>query len=84
MTTNKPAWTPGPWKLHPWGSGKGYEIETEAALVASVQREMAGSATEANARLIAASPSLAEYVQRKADEGDEEATRLMETVHAAR
>jgi hypothetical protein len=36
----------------------------------------------ANARLIAASPTMAEYIQRKADEGDEEAARIMETIHA--
>lgn len=39
---------------------------------------------QANANLIAASPTMAEYIQRKADEGDEEAARIMELVHARR
>lgn len=37
---------------------------------------------EAYARLIAASPTLFEYVQRRAEEGDSEARALVESVHA--
>jgi hypothetical protein len=38
----------------------------------------------ANARLIAASPTLFAYVEARAAEGDAEAQRLVESVHAAR
>ncbi len=37
---------------------------------------------EANARLIASSPTMAAYIQRKADEGDLEAAQIMEAIHA--
>jgi hypothetical protein len=40
------------------------------------------TADTANARLIAASPTMAKYIQRKADEGDLEAAKIMETIHA--
>ena len=39
---------------------------------------------EANARLIAASPVMADYIQRKANEGDAEAVHIMEAVNASR
>lgn len=37
---------------------------------------------EANAHLIAASPTMYDYIARKAAEGDEEAKRVVETIHA--
>jgi hypothetical protein len=47
-------------------------------------RDDHGREVEANARLIAASPSLFDYVARKASEGDPEAVKLVEAVTAAR
>jgi hypothetical protein len=90
---SKPAWTPGAWRAAskpsavvgwPVVSIHGRSICSVAYrndwnLPESAERGEA----KANAALIAASPSLAQYVQRKADEGDEEARRLMETVHAS-
>jgi hypothetical protein len=42
----------------------------------------ADAETRANARLIAAAPTMAGYIQRKADEGDAEAAAIMESIHA--
>jgi hypothetical protein len=38
----------------------------------------------ANARLIAASPTMFDYVKRRADEGDAEAISIVENINAAR
>lgn len=38
----------------------------------------------ANARLIAASPAMYDYVASKADAGDEEALKIVEVIHASR
>lgn len=43
------------------------------------------SATDrANARLIAASPTMYDYVQKRADAGDVEAVAILEGIHASR
>lgn len=81
--------TPGPWSfvaetdasnmLHSvYGADEGGD---GGLLVARCDQN--GEHTD-DARLIAASPTMAAYIQRKADEGDEEAVRIMETVHAGR
>lgn len=38
---------------------------------------------EANAALIAASPTMHEYIERKANEGDQEAQRILEEIDAS-
>jgi hypothetical protein len=68
--------TPGPW----WVAGKGTIRAGDTDWIGGVHFRN----REANARLIAASPTMAEYIQRKADAGDHEASAIMETIHAAR
>lgn len=92
--TRAPAWTKGPWFIEPCKAdpclvsiGTGVREEPEwhdlARVVTAVRDEDGGSAKpdyegEANARLIAAAPELADYVRRHADAGDEEARALWE------
>jgi hypothetical protein len=71
--------TPGPWQCGPSVMGC-TSIERGEDLIASVEDQL----SIANARLIAASPTMAEYIQHKADEGDAEAAAIMEIVHAHR
>ena len=83
------SFTPGPWNLH-----SGYLIRKCDDEVCAPIAEMRAPYRHGiglvkgeqeqwhNARLIAASPTMAEYIQRKADEGDTEAQAIMETVHA--
>jgi hypothetical protein len=89
--------TPTPWKLGDYSAGY-TEIDgghgtpnAEWIGLAKVVTRMTGDRDKndnpiglANARLIAASPTMAAYIQRKSDEGDEEAARIMEAIHARR
>lgn len=84
--------TPGPWSIvkHTRQSHEPLDRKDDFTIKAangdSIVFEATGAhaayATEANANLIAASPTMAEYIQRKADEGDQEAIAIMEMVHA--
>ena len=93
-----PQFTPGPWRLD-CSNGERLVLspleatdemgETYPVPVCDLMRggfvvDDLGYSLDANARLIAASPTMAEYIQRKAAEGDEEAARIMELVHAGR
>lgn len=81
--------TPGPWFIHP-DVDHPYEIQIAAGplddegcpevWVAECFGGLSDGEREANARLIAASPSLYEFVSRKASEGDEDAARLIANI----
>jgi hypothetical protein len=86
-----PAFTPAPWFV----SGVRATIDRQRwirVLQETPEKELAfipfGDRTteeyrqcSADANLIAAAPTMADYIQRKADEGDAEAARIMEAVH---
>lgn len=92
--------TPGPWRAffnQPDKSGAvTCSIYAEPDMsnphrgyVADVYRNYVGSFIDdeefrANARLIAASPLLYDFVAKRASEGDTEAIALVESIHAAR
>ncbi|MFA6046919.1 MAG: hypothetical protein WC718_18190 [Phycisphaerales bacterium] len=87
--------TPGPWQLSAatspgstlliWGKpGTG----APNSVIATVDHWLDGNPAEqdeasANARLIAASPTMYDYIARRAACGDEEAKRITEAIDAA-
>ena len=82
--------TPGPWVVV--GSLTKY---VEARLVGRLIQEVAacgptmadegyGQQQEANARLIAAAPTMHEYIAKRADAGDNEAKQILESINAGR
>ena len=82
--------TPGPWVVV--GSRTKY---VEARLVGSLMQEVAacgptladegyGQQQEANARLIAAAPTMYEYIASSASNGCAEARKIMEAINAGR
>lgn len=85
--------TSGPWtvgNLECSGLGKYAQIVSNgqfADIVARVCVEHKANfdlnkCGQANARLIAAAPTMAEYIKRRADAGDVEATTILEAIHA--
>jgi hypothetical protein len=86
------AWTPGPWV--PTWNGFYWEIKSErdaqiADTCASniiywslekIPSADAAKIAEANARLISASPSLYDFVAKRAAEGDEDAAALIASI----
>lgn len=81
--------TPGPWArvVNKFGESVLVQPATDRTLFLLDDGETTdwnADETEANARLIAAAPTMAAYIQRKADEGDAEALEIMEAVHGSR
>lgn len=77
--------TPGPWRIGAGPTtGKPCIEAADGTWICGqiINQSNMESEGAANARLIAASPTMANYIQRKADEGDEEAQRIMEAIHA--
>lgn len=85
--------TPGPWAVDPLypqdvQSACGAEIastfdehEEGQEWVIRGNRFVCAEQAEANARLIAAAPTMAAFIQKYADAGDAEAIAIMEAVH---
>ena len=82
--------TPGPWAVV--GNRTKY---VEARLISGLIQEVAacgptaadegyGQQQEANARLIAAAPTMHEYIAKRADAGDNEAKQILESINAGR
>lgn len=72
--------TPGPWVWTPESESiHGYSPEGEALVVVY---EL--NTNEADARLIAAAPTMYSYIETKALNGDDEAKQILETIHASR
>jgi hypothetical protein len=74
--------TPGPWEVAGF-HGRSEKIEADNKVCVAIMpgwhpehwEEM-----DANARLIAAAPTMAEYIQRKADEGDQDAAKIISSL----
>ena len=83
--------TPGPWVLEEWsfdygatgdfsiypGTQKGCRMP-----IACVQQPFNGKRTKANARLIAAAPTMYEFIVSSASNGCAEARKIMEAINA--
>ena len=79
--------TPGPWVVS--DQGVGFEVDSnDGWQVAQAQqrpedgRGKPSSVRLANARLIAAAPTMADYIKRRADAGDSEADKIVRAIHA--
>jgi hypothetical protein len=84
--------TPGPWELNDnFFNGITVIEQDDHQIIARVVPlyhkyrtvEEAEPELEANAHLIAASPTMYDYIKRRADDGDAEAQRIVEAIDAA-
>jgi len=78
--------TPGPWSVL---NDEAIKIKAHDGTLATVTHlHLRGrrdtNQVEANARLIAACPTMFEYVERRAVSGDQEAIYILEAINAAR
>ena len=91
-TETKSEHTPGPWRLvrlasrfdarvHSYGVAYG-RVGNRLAIVDGEGNSY--DANEANARLIAAAPTMYDYVSAKAEAGDAVARSILEMIHAGR
>lgn len=73
-------WTKGPWD-QVWDDGRYVVFLPNSYLGNHIAYTSNGGVPEdqerANARLIAASPTMAEYIEKKANEGDAEAKKII-------
>lgn len=81
------AHTPGPWVID-WNVSRLDVFSADAAtLVATLRRSTLSSSIDstaiANARLIAAAPTMAGSIQTKVNEGDEDAARILAIINCA-
>lgn len=81
---SKTPWTPGPWTFYApasWTDGLGYIrplAEDGREIAHHGDSHRASAENLANARLIAASPTMADYIKRKAAAGCPEAQQIWE------
>ena len=84
------SFTPGPWvvvgRLTKYVEARlvGGLIQEVAACGPTMADEGYGQQQEANARLIAAAPTMHEYIAKRADAGDNEAKQILESINAGR
>ena len=81
--TDQPKWTPGPWAVN-LEDGEVYapdgEVDPQISYVLGENTEP--EQYQADCHLIAAAPTMADYVKRRADEGCEEAASIWEQINA--
>ena len=70
--------TPGPWHI-----ANGVQIRSNRDQIAKIWMMRNGEGRE-NARLIAAAPTMHEYIAKRADAGDNEAKQILESINAGR
>lgn len=81
----KEQFTPGPWAIEPpdpTSRGNWIYDEHYQYVVLVVKRDDGRDAEIANAHLIAASPTMFAYISYRADNGDEEARAIVESINA--
>lgn len=88
------AHTPGPWRAelrpsrmwHIYGEPLRNSTGDRGAVAftAATYSDAGRAKSEANARLIAASPTMFAYVQRRANDGDADAAAIVEAINARR
>lgn len=90
--------TPGPWSFsrwEQWGDTRFYVAQADdapytpnysyvATLIAETVSGERVAVQEANARLIAAAPTMYAYIEMRANEGDLEAKKILENINASR
>lgn len=74
--------TPGPWGLRKTDSGAWAIFSAAGIWIATTLRRQFPSEDMANARLIAASPTMYDFVKKCAAEGNRDATGILEAIHA--
>lgn len=79
--------TPGPWHL--WSSKDGgFTIsagyQDEAVICQRSDWDHRATESVDNGRLIAACPTMYEYIKQRAEQGDEKASSILGEIHAAR
>ena len=79
--SNNQLHTPGPWEFTE-GAIVGPKIDDKPVWLRPVVARLETGVSKANARLIAAAPTMAEYIERRAVAGDAEAAKIMEAIHA--
>ena len=91
---SEPGWTKGPWERRKamnfdvWASRGGLIAtvfpDCHYTIYSGYVDAAAVTEAEANARLIAAAPTMAEYVWKRAEAGDAEAVAIWEKINASR
>jgi hypothetical protein len=71
-------WTPGPWQVNPQDH-RFVEVDGGRAIASAYGRD---SEALGNGLLIAAAPTMADYIKRRASDGCEEAAKIWETINA--
>ena len=69
--------TPGPWRIGAIESGM-------VAIDGANGEEVTGFVFREDGRLIAAAPTMHEYIAKRADAGDNEAKQILESINAGR
>jgi hypothetical protein len=80
--------TPGPWSIAEYGDYDAptlviHKGSTRVCFVATPGSYGDPAKMEADARLIAAAPTMAAYIAKRAAEGDTEAASIMETINGS-
>ena len=83
MSAEKVARTPGPWRATPHSSIVGTAIVANRGIVVASVLGVP-EVCQANARLIASSPIMYEYIRSRAQAGDERACEILESIDATR
>ena len=76
--------TSGPWHIGTPPPNGEQTIGTTQGLMVAVATTGTSVPTKANARLIAAAPTMHEYIAKRADAGDNEAKQILESINAGR
>lgn len=71
--------TPGPWSV-----GSHRSIQSASGTICETYSHMGIAEADSNERLIATSPTMYEYIVRRAEIGDSEAKSILETINASR
>ena len=76
------AHTPGPWTVFNTHLGVGVRATSDVAHCGGFDTDRSRDEEVANARLIAAAPTMFDYIAARAAAGDPEATQIMENLKA--
>lgn len=72
--------TPGPWRVSGHRLAAFAKLNGINVVVADCDQTLGYSESEANARLIAASPTMYEYINQRANEGDAHAAKIIASI----